>query len=289
MSDPKAAVPAAQVILISGLSGSGKSVALRALEDSGYFSMDNLPLPFVADVLHGLVARGEHRVALTLDVRSGEAIQHLPETLADLRHSGLDVRLLFLDASDQDLVRRFSETRRPHPLADGRRSIAECIGTERRLLDAAAGIAHRIDTTQLSPNTLRAWIRDFVDLDSSRLTLFFESFGFKHGIPLDADFVFDVRCIPNPFYDPKLRPLTGKDPEIARFLEGIPATQRMVEDVQAFVRRWAPEFMRDNRTSLTIALGCTGGQHRSVYVAEALARSLRSEHAVRVIHRELAQ
>lgn len=289
MNEPGGTAPTAQVILISGLSGSGKSVALRALEDAGYFSMDNLPLPFVAAVLHGLVARGEHRIALTLDVRSGEAIRQLPETLAALRQSALDVRLLFLDASDQDLVRRFSETRRPHPLADGRRSIAECISAERTLLEAAAGIARRIDTTQLSPNTLRAWVREFVDLDSSRLTLFFESFGFKHGIPLDADFVFDVRCIPNPFYDPRLRPLTGKDPEIAQFLESIPATRHMVDDIGAFVRRWAPEFMRDNRTALTIALGCTGGQHRSVYMAETLARSLQPEHAVRVIHRELAQ
>ncbi|MDE1942345.1 MAG: RNase adapter RapZ [Betaproteobacteria bacterium] len=286
MSDP---ARIAQVILITGLSGSGKSVALRALEDAGYFSMDNLPLPFVTAVIHGLVERGEHRIAVTLDARSGEAIQQLPETLASLQKSGLDVRLLFLDANDQDLVRRFSETRRPHPLAEGRRSIAECIGVERALLEGAANIARRIDTTQLSPNTLRAWVRDFVELDSSQLTLFFESFGFKHGIPLDADFVFDVRCIPNPFYDPKLRPLTGKDPEIARFLESIPATHRMTEDIQAFVRRWAPEFMRDNRTALTIALGCTGGQHRSVYLAEALACALRSEYAVRVIHRELAQ
>lgn len=286
MSDP---LQTAQVVLITGLSGSGKSVALRALEDAGYFSMDNLPLPVVATVIHGLVERGEHRIAVTLDARSGETIQQLPETLASLQASGLDVRLLFLDTSDQDLVRRFSETRRPHPLAEGRRSIAECIGVERALLEGAANIARRIDTTQLSPNTLRAWVRDFVDLDSSQLTLFFESFGFKHGIPLDADFVFDVRCIPNPFYDPKLRPLTGRDPEIARFLESIPATHRMVEDIQSFVRRWAPEFMRDNRTALTIALGCTGGQHRSVYLAETLAGALRSEYAVRVIHRELAQ
>ncbi len=290
MTDPLRPTPDnPRVVLISGLSGSGKSVALHALEDAGYFSMDNLPLPFLAPVIHGLLERGEHRIALTLDARSGENIQQLPEHLAALKLSGLDVQLLFLDTSDQDLVRRFSETRRPHPLADGQHSIAECIRAERSLLEAVAGIARRMDTTQLSPNTLRAWVRDFVALDPAQLTLFFESFGFKHGIPLDADFVFDVRCIPNPFYDPKLRPLTGKDPEIIHFLENIPAAQRMIRDIAAFVRGWAPEFIRDNRTALTIALGCTGGQHRSVFMAEVLARLLQPEYAVRVIHRELPQ
>ena len=283
------AAPTPQIILISGLSGSGKSVALRVLEDAGYFAMDNLPLAFVTTVIEGLVERGERRIALTLDARGGETIKRLPDILLFLREKGLDVRLLFLDASEQELVRRFSETRRPHPLANGQLSIAECIRAERTLLEAAAGIAHRIDTTNVSPNTLRAWIRDFVQLDPSRLTLFFESFGFKHGIPLDADFVFDVRCIPNPFYDPKLRPLTGKDPEIISFLEGIPMTQRMFEDIQQFISRWAPDFIRDNRTALTVAIGCTGGQHRSVYLAESLARSLQSKHAVRVIHRELVE
>jgi UPF0042 nucleotide-binding protein len=196
---------------------------------------------------------------------------------------------LFLDASEQELVRRFSETRRPHPLANGRLSIAECISAERALLETVAGIARRIDTTNVSPNTLRAWVRDFVQLDPSRLTLFFESFGFKHGIPLDADFVFDVRCIPNPYYDPRLRPLSGKDPEIIQFLESIPMTQRMFDDIRQFISRWTPEFIRDNRTALTVAIGCTGGQHRSVYLAESLARSLQSTHAVRVIHRELVE
>jgi UPF0042 nucleotide-binding protein len=278
-----------QIVLISGLSGSGKSVALRVLEDAGFFSMDNLPLSFVTPVVQELLDRGEQRIALTLDVRGGESITPLPGILAGLRKQKLDVRLLFLDASDQDLVRRFSETRRPHPLADGRLSIAECITLERSLLEAAGENAQRIDTTNTSPNTLRALVRDIVQLDPSRLTLFFESFGFKHGIPLDADMVFDVRCIPNPFYDPKLRPLTGLHPEIGQFLEKLPTTHRMYEDILQFVSRWAPDFVRDNRTSLTIAIGCTGGQHRSVYLAERLAQALRPQYAVRVIHRELTQ
>ncbi len=287
-ADP-AAPSAPQIVLISGLSGSGKSVALRVLEDAGYFAMDNLPLAFVTAIIEGLVERGEHRIAMTLDARGGEAFTGLPDTLSSLQEKGLDVRLLFLDASEQELVRRFSETRRPHPLANGQLSIAECISAERALLEAVAGIARRIDTTNVSPNTLRAWVRDFVQLDPSRLTLFLESFGFKHGIPLDADFVFDVRCIPNPFYDPKLRTLTGRDPEIIRFLESIPMTQRMFEDIHQFISNWAPDFIRDNRTALTIAIGCTGGQHRSVYLAESLARALQSRHAVRVIHRELVE
>ncbi len=277
----------ARIVLISGLSGSGKTVALRALEDSGYFAMDNLPLPSLMPVLQGLVERGEKRIALTLDARAGESIAELPRLLSDLKNQGLDVRLLFLDAGNQEILRRFSETRRPHPLAEGHRSIAECIRIERLLLEGAAAMARRLDTTGIKPHTLGGWVRDFVQTDPSHLTLFLESFGFKHGLPLDADFVFDVRCLPNPFYDPALRPLTGRDPEIAQFLENIPDTERLFEDIRDFVERWVPSFIKDNRTALTIAIGCTGGQHRSVYLVERLARALSGIQMVRVIHREL--
>ena len=276
-----------KVILISGLSGSGKSVALRALEDAGYFAMDNFPLSFLVFVLQELVARGERQIALTLDVRGGNALDNLPAALHTLRDNGLDVRLLYLEASDQDLVRRFSETRRPHPLALHQHSLAECIALERNLLSGVADLARRFDTTHITPNTLRAWVRDFVDLDPARLTLFFQSFGFKFGIPLDADFVFDLRCIPNPFYDPHLRPLTGRDPAVIRFLENLPIVQRMFADLQTFVTSWMPDFIRDNRAALTISLGCTGGQHRSVYFAEKLARHFSQHQSTRVIHREL--
>ncbi len=276
-----------QVVLISGLSGSGKSVALRALEDSGYFAMDNLPLSFLVFVLQELVMRGEKRIALTLDVRGGDALTRLPEALEKLRQNGLDVRLLYLETSDQDLVRRFSETRRPHPLAQHQHSIAECIALERHLLAGVADLARRFDTSHITPNTLRAWVRDFVELDPAGLTLFFQSFGFKHGIPLNADFVFDVRCIPNPFYDPHLRPLTGQDPAIIEFLEQQPQVERMTHDIQTFVTQWLPDFVRDNRSALTVAIGCTGGQHRSVYFAETLARHFLPLQSTRVIHREL--
>ncbi len=276
-----------KIILISGLSGSGKSVALRALEDAGFFAMDNLPLSFLVYVLQELVARGENSIALTLDVRGGDALTRLPDALEALRANGMDVRLLFLEASDQDLVRRFSETRRPHPLAQHHHAIAECIALERQLLAGVADMAHRMDTTHMTPNTLRSWVRDFVEPDPAKLTLFFQSFGFKYGIPMDADFVFDVRCIPNPFYDPHMRLLTGKDQPVIEFLEVQPAAQRMLEDVAGLVERWLPDFIQDNRTALTVALGCTGGQHRSVYLAERLARHFSDHLTTRVIHREM--
>ncbi len=287
MTDPITPINA-QVVLISGLSGSGKTVALRALEDAGFFAMDNLPIPFATAIVRDLVQRGEKHIALTLDARGGEPIRLLPTIIDQLRSEHLDVRLLFLEANDQDLVRRFSETRRPHPLADGHRSVSECIRFERALLETAANLGRRLDTSLISPNTLRSWVRDFVQLDPSGLTLFFESFGFKNGIPLDADFVFDVRCLPNPFYDPDLRALTGKDTAVIQFLQDQPLVQRMLQDVLCFVQDWLPEFLRDNRSALTIAIGCTGGQHRSVYLAERLARQLQSQGQVtRVIHREL--
>lgn len=276
-----------QIVLISGLSGSGKSVALRALEDSGFFCMDNCPLHFVPAIVEGLLKRGEQSVALTLDARSGDDIKQLPATLKTLAQQNFKTRLLFLDASDQELIRRFSETRRPHPLSDGIRSVRECIALERELLEDAAEQADRIDTTNLAPNALRDRVRNFVELDSARMTLFFESFGFKHGIPLDADFVFDVRCIPNPFYDPLLRPLTGQDPAIGQFLKDLPQTIRMERDILGFLEGWIPDFIRDNRLTLTIGIGCTGGQHRSVYLAERLANQLKDQYPVRVIHREL--
>lgn len=277
-----------RVILISGLSGSGKSVALRALEDSGFFAMDNLPLTFLTYVVQELVARGETQIALTLDVRGGDALSQLPEALRVLRGNKMDIRLLFLETSDQELARRFSETRRPHPLAQHHHAISECIALERHLLAGVGDMAHRIDTTHIAPNTLRAWVRELIILDPGQLTLFFQSFGFKQGVPLDADFVFDVRCIPNPFYDPRLRVLTGKDPAVIEFLAAQPSAQRMFDDIRGLVESWLPDFIQDNRSAVTVALGCTGGQHRSVYLAETLARYFETRQSTRVIHRELS-
>jgi UPF0042 nucleotide-binding protein len=276
-----------QLTLISGVSGSGKSVALKALEDSGYFCVDNLP----ADLIPGLVAfvasRGEPRVAVSVDARSADTVGVLPEVVDGELRRGTDVRLFFLDASDASLQRRFSETRRPHPLAGDGRTLEEAIAKERALLASVAERAHRIDTSTLTPAQLRGWIQDLLVTDPSRLTLFLESFGFKAGVPLNADFVFDSRFLPNPFYDPQLRAKTGMDAEVANFLERETEAGLFVEDMHRFVQRWLPKFALDRRSALTVAVGCTGGRHRSVYLIEQLAERLGREHTVIVRHRDL--
>ena len=277
-----------QLILITGLSGSGKSVALNVLEDSGYHYVDNLPLPLLRQTVMHLAGTGQERIALSIDIRYAEALAGLPAELADFRAIGHDVRVLFLEAKTDTLIKRFSETRRRHPLADDKLTLTECIERERELLADIADLAHRVDTSDLGPNTLRGWVKDFVGLPHTGLTLLFESFGFKHGVPLNADLVFDVRCLPNPNYDPRLRPLTGRDRAVVDFLGADPATRRMLEDIRRFVADWLPAFDRDNRSYLTVAIGCTGGRHRSVYLAEALAELFRDRARVQVRHRELA-
>jgi len=277
-----------QLILVSGLSGSGKSIALNVLEDSGYFCVDNLPLVLLSETARHLARSGYQYAAISVDARSSSDLKQFPNVITGLKDQGLDVRTLFLEAQVETLVKRFSETRRRHPLSDEGRTLTECIQLERERLEVVSDLCHRLDTSDLSPNTLRAWIKDFIDLDRSRLTLLFQSFGFKHGIPLDADFVFDVRCLPNPHYDPALRPLTGKDAAVVAFLQEDASVQKMLGDIGRFVADWLPCFIRDNRNYLTVALGCTGGQHRSVYFAENLAASFRSEYQVLVRHRELS-
>lgn len=277
-----------QLILVSGLSGSGKSIALNVLEDSGYYCVDNLPAKLLPDTARFLQSSGYELIAISIDVRSGETLDQLPQLVADLKAQGIDLRVLFLEAKTNTLVKRFSETRRRHPLSSGERSLPECINLEREMLNDVGALAHRIDTSDLSPNTLRAWVKDIIALDRSRLTLLFQSFGFKHGIPLDADLVYDIRCLPNPHYDPKLRPLTGRDADVIRFLEAEQNVHIMLEDIRAYVDKWLPCFIRDNRNYLTVALGCTGGQHRSVYFAEKLGEHFRSQQQVLVRHRELS-
>ncbi|MBI3902490.1 MAG: RNase adapter RapZ [Nitrosomonadales bacterium] len=276
-----------QLFLISGLSGSGKSVALNVLEDSGYYCVDNLPadlLPALMDKLH---QSGNEHVAVSIDVRSGGSVQQLPQHIEQLRQRGVDVHLLFLDAQTDTLVKRFSETRRRHPLSDDKLTLPECVQRERDLLAEIGNIGHHIDTSELGANALRAWVKDFIRVDRARLTLLFQSFGFKNGIPLDADFVFDVRCLPNPHYDPGLRPLTGRDAAVINFLEQTPVAQKMYSDIRSFIADWLPRFIADNRSYLTVAIGCTGGQHRSVYLAEKLARHFEAQQQVLLRHREL--
>jgi len=277
-----------QVILITGLSGSGKSIVLNVLEDNGHYCVDNLPAEMLGQLIELLQEEGQTQVAVSIDARSGETLNDLPQHINTLKHQGMDVRAMFLEANTETLVKRYSETRRRHPISDGVRTLSECIELEREILGRIAEIGHRIDTSNLSPNALRGWVKDFLDLDRSRITLLFESFGFKHGLPLDADYVFDVRCLPNPFYDPNLRPFTGKDQAVVDFIESQPEDISMLADIRYFLEKWLPCFIRDNRSYLTVAIGCTGGQHRSVYFAERLAERFREDYQVLVRHRGLS-
>jgi UPF0042 nucleotide-binding protein len=277
-----------QLVLITGLSGSGKSVALNVLEDSGYYYVEGLPAKLLPQLVDHLAAAGHPRAAVSIEERSAEAISELPSQLDDFRRRGIDLRLLFLEAKTDALIKRFSETRRRHPLSDGKLTLPESIERERGFLSGLAALAHRVDTSDLTANTLRNWIKDFVALPRTGLTLLFESFGYKDGIPLDADLVFDVRCLPNPHYDAALRPLTGLDQPVIDFLCVDPACAKMLEDIRRFVAEWLPSFERDNRSYLTVAIGCTGGRHRSVYFAEALAAHFRSKAQVLVRHRGLS-
>ncbi len=277
-----------QVILITGLSGSGKSIVLNVLEDNGYYCVDNLPAEMLGQLIELLQEEGQTQVAVSIDARSGETLNDLPQHINTLRHQGVDMRAMYLEANTETLVKRYSETRRRHPISDGGRTLSECIEMERDILAKISEIGHRVDTSDLSPNNLRAWVKDFLSLDRSRITLLFESFGFKHGLPLDADYVFDVRCLPNPFYDPKLRPFTGKDQAVIDFIEDQPEALSMLADIRTFIEKWLPCFIRDNRSYLTVAIGCTGGQHRSVYIVERLAERFRAEHQVLIRHRGLS-
>jgi len=276
-----------QLILIAGLSGSGKSVALNLLEDSGYYYVDNLPAKLLPETVRLLAAGAQPRVALSIELRSAETAAELPRQIAEFRERGHDLRVLFLEAKTETLIKRFSETRRRHPLSDDKLTLTECIERERDLLAGIAGLAHRMDTSDIGPNTLRQWVREFTAVPPAGLTLLFESFGYKHGMPLNADIVFDARCLPNPNYDPRLRSLTGRDRAVADFLGADPATRRLLEDIRRFVSDWLPAFDQDGRSYLTVAVGCTGGQHRSVYLVEALAGRFRERQRVMVRHREL--
>lgn len=277
---------AMQLVLVSGLSGSGKSIALTVLEDAGYYCVDNLPATLLSEVVNFLSGAGHGHVAVSVDARS-IALSALPENLARLRARGIEARLLYLEASQQSLLRRFSETRRRHPLAGQGLTVAEAIEREREMLGGVSEIGHRIDTSDLQPRALRRWIRDLLGLDSASMMLLFESFGFKDGIPLDANWVIDARMLPNPHYVTDLRPLTGRDAPVIRYLEEQEAVGRLYEDVRELLMKWLPDMVRDNRYHVTVAIGCTGGQHRSVYLAERLAAEFGKSWPVLVRHRGL--
>jgi len=304
------------IVLLTGISGSGKSVALNALEDAGYFCVDNLP----PELLRGMIeleAQREpelqRRVAVSVDVRSVHSLPHLMPVLQQLQADGHKVRSVFLDASTDALVRRFSETRRPHPLSQVRakpaavsdtpkrrasdhdasvtppadQALIEAIRTERELLSPLREVSTVIDTSLLRPAQLRTWIRNIVQAAPSRLTLVFESFAFKQGVPMDADFVFDVRMLPNPFYIKELKPLTGRDESVIDYLGQQPESAELIAQIEAFLLRWLPALEGDQRSYVTVAIGCTGGQHRSVYCVEQLVQRFAQRGVVLARHREL--
>jgi RNase adapter protein RapZ len=282
-----------EVILVTGISGSGKSVALHALEDAGWFCVDNLPPELLRDFIRLERKRFTPRVAVAVDVRTASSLPQLLPLIDALRSEGHHIRPIFLDASTDALVRRFSETRRPHPLtavpagSDASRALIDAIELERELLTDLREVSTVIDTSQLRPAMLRHWIRGLVGAREAALTLVFESFAFKHGVPLDADYVFDMRALPNPYYVRELRPLTGRDAPVAAYLEAQPEVAEMLGQIESFLQRWLPSFEDNQRSYLTVALGCTGGQHRSVYGVEWLSRRFDVRYATLVRHREL--
>lgn len=280
------------VVVITGISGSGKSVALRMLEDTGYTCVDNLPVRFLSEFINNArIDPVMQRVAVAIDVRTPGELAELPSVIAASRQAGTNLRVVFLEASDHTLVQRYSESRRRHPLTDRLRlmgkpaALSDCIALERDLLAPLRDHEHVIDTSDLTPGQLRSWMRDLIQEDRPALVLTFESFAFKRGVPRDADLVFDVRCLPNPHYDPKLRPLTGCDAPVAEWLAGFEDVREMIDDIERFVVKWLPRYTIDTRSYLTVGVGCTGGQHRSVYVVEELAKRFSPHHSLLVRHR----
>ena len=282
-----------QLTLISGRSGSGKSTVLHVLEDHDFYCIDNLPASLLLSRARRLTA-GElknQKVAVSIDARNLPAdLEQVPAIIDQLSHSDLATEVLFLDANSQTLLKRFSESRRKHPLSDKDTGLREAIDRESEMLEPLSLIASlRIDTSEMSQHTLRDLIVNrLLNGESKRMTLQFQSFGFKNGIALDADLVFDVRCLPNPYWDSSLRALTGLNSAVQAFLDSQPEVQAMSAEIEAYLDRWLPRFERNNRSYMTVALGCTGGQHRSVYLAEKLGQLFQERFAqVQVRHREL--
>jgi UPF0042 nucleotide-binding protein len=292
-----------EIVLITGMSGSGKSVALHALEDAGFYCVDNLPPELLLPFVDLEIQHQAHRLAIAMDVRSATSLPQVPEQLDALRARGIAVKPLFLDASTDTLVRRYSETRRKHPLSqtgllrsaetgaeldtDERRALVEAIELERNLLAALRAQAHVIDSSMIRAAQLQGYVKALVSSAGNQLTLVFESFAFKRGVPSDADFVFDVRMLPNPHYEPDLKTLTGRDIGVADFLQAQPDVQRMRSQLCDFLESWLPDLVRDHRSYVTVAIGCTGGQHRSVYLVEQLAQHFSGQWATLKRHREM--
>ncbi len=283
-----------KLIIVSGLSGSGKSIALDTLEDCGYYCIDNLPVALVEKLIEQVIGADDQtyrKTAIGIDSRANsKSLAIFPDTLSLMQTLNIDYEIVFLQADQKTLLKRFSETRRKHPLTNANLSLSEAINFERQLLEPVADHADLIiDTSWTNVHELRELIRVRVGLKNNQvLSIFFQSFGFKNGIPLDTDFVFDARCLPNPHWEPALRNLTGKEPPVIQFLDNLPVVREYLNDITAFLHRWLPNFEAENRSYFSISIGCTGGRHRSVYLAENLANNFRSTaYHILVGHREL--
>lgn len=281
-----------EIVLITGMAGSGKSVALHALEDAGYYCVDNLPPELLLALIELEQHHGASKVAIAMDVRSATSLPLVPQQLHLLRERGFSVQSLFLDASTETLVRRFSETRRLHPLSrieasDQHRALVDAIELERELLGEMRETAHTLDTSLIRASQLQGYVKSLISMPAVQLTLVFESFAFKRGVPLDADFVFDVRMLANPHYEVGLRDLTGLDKPVVHYLQSQPDAAAMLADIQVFLENWLSALARDHRSYVTVAIGCTGGKHRSVYLVEALARIYCKLWPTLTRHREL--
>jgi UPF0042 nucleotide-binding protein len=283
-----------ELILLTGMSGSGKSVALHALEDNGFYCVDNLPPELLLPFMQLDQQHHEQRVAIAMDVRSAATLPMVPAQLSHLRALNVDVRLLFLDATTDTLVHRYSETRRRHPLSsheesttDIKRDLISAIERERELLSVLRDQAHIIDSSLLRSGQLQAYVKSLIAAPAAQLTLMFESFAFKRGIPVHADFVFDVRMLPNPHYESGLRALSGRDSPVGDWLSAHPEVPQMQQHIEGFLDHWLPALVRDHRSYVTVAIGCTGGQHRSVYLVEQLARHYAPAWVTLRRHREL--
>ena len=283
---------ALEIVLITGMSGSGKSIALKALEDAGYYCVDNLPPELLCPFVSLEHRHHGNRLAIAMDVRSATSLPQVPLELERLRKEGVTVHSLFLDATTDTLVRRFSETRRRHPLShdeikEGPRALMQVIELERELLADLREQAHVIDTSTLRASQLQGYVKALTSTLPDQLTLVFQSFAFKRGIPVDADYVFDVRMLPNPHYEPALRELTGMDAPVANFLRQQPEVELMSQHIEQFLAHWLEVLARNHRSYVTVAIGCTGGQHRSVYLVEKLATIFAPRWASLRRHREL--
>ncbi len=279
-----------KVVLITGISGSGKSIAVNALEDAGYYCIDNLPIQFLHDAVMSVQEQGTDRIAIAIDSRTGD-IAELPSIAQGLSRFGHDLKVIFLNARTDVLIQRYSESRRRHPLAarvppgHPQPTLSESIALERELMADLQEFASILDTSDMHPNSLRKWLGELVDAERSPLTIVFESFAYKYGIPLDADLVFDVRCLPNPHYVPELKKLTGRDKPVADYLSEIPSVTSMVDQISDFLNNWLPHYIQEHRSYLTVGIGCTGGQHRSVYCVETLAERFSRTESVLIRHR----